>query len=114
MPKSTAANNRARPRRVWSILRVVGLGLLLFAAFAVLGVLLNLLLSRFMLPEQAIILAFAACVGAGVVIAIWGMEGVVELQHSHVHNHLRKALTASEAAKASAAGRAAPAPKGKK
>ncbi len=96
--QQSGADKRTRARRKYSIGRVLVTGVGLFAAFGVLAVVMFYVLNRFLPSEQATMLAFSACIGAGVVIAMWATEGVIEMQTAHVHAHIRKAMGGGAAA----------------
>ena len=93
MTKPTA-DKRTKARRKYSAQRVLFTGIGMFALFGALAVVMYLILIRFLPSEIAVLLAISACIGSGVVIAIWATEGGIELQSAHVHAHLRKALAA--------------------
>jgi len=90
MSDQSAERRNGPPRRVYVGMTVIVTGVVLSVALAVLSVLINLVLGKFLPPENALILAFAACLGGAVVVAMWATEGVIERQNAHVHAHLRK------------------------
>lgn len=90
--QKAGVEKRTKLRRKYSAGRALVTGIVLFAVFGALAVVMFYGLNRFLPPDQSIILAFSACIGAGVVIAMWATEGVIELQTAHVHAHIRKAM----------------------